>query len=283
MRGGSPAILMRSGVGPGQHLRSFDIPVVSDLGGVGRNLQEHPQVWISGFVNVSTYNVQTSPLRILAHGFNWFFRGLGPAAEPVSHAVAFLRTRPQTETRPDVQLHFVPVGYTVTETGVTLLDRPAVTIPCCVLRPLSRSELSLRSRDPADPPRILSRLLSNEDDIKRLTDGVRISRRIFETKAFAPFYQGPSHPPAEVRSDDDIRAFFRRQAEGAYHAAGTCKMGIGEDAVVSKELKVRGVQRLRVADASIMPNVTSGNTNAPTMMIGEKASALLLQERERGG
>jgi choline dehydrogenase len=280
---GSPGVLMRSGIGPAQHLTAMGVNVVSDLSGVGQNLQEHPQVWVSGHVNVSTYNVETSPRHILMHGFNWLVRGIGPAAAPVSHAVAFLRTRPQSETRPDVQLHFVPVGYKVTKTGVTLLDRPAITIACCVLRPLSRSEVALRSSSPLDPPRIVSRILSNDDDVERLAEGFRISRRIFESKAFEPYYEGAYQPAQGVRSKDEIRDFFKREAEGSYHPAGTCKMGSGGDAVVSKDLKVRGVRGLRVADASIMPIVTSGNTNAPTIMIGEKASALISNEGRQVG
>lgn len=273
---GSPGILMRSGIGAPEHLKQMGVPVISALNGVGQNLQDHPQVWISGHVNVSTYNVETTPRHLLAHGFNWLVRGVGPAAAPVSHAVAFLRTRPSDERRPDVQLHFVPVGYKVTETGVTLLDRPAVTIACCVLRPLSRSQVFLKDKDPRTPPRILSKLLSNEDDIDRLRRGLRLSRQIFESNAFAPYFQGAWRPSTDVHDDEQIMEFFRNEAEGSYHPAGTCKMGVGADAVVGKDLRVRGVEGLRVADASIMPTITSGNTNAPTLMIGEKAAALVL-------
>ena len=276
---GSPGVLMRSGIGNKHHLEANGIEVIKDLPGVGQNLQEHPQVWVSGYVNVSTYNMETSPSHVVRHGLNWLMRGKGPAASPISHAVAFIRTRPETESRPDVQLHFVPVGYEVTETGITLLDRPAVTIAACVLRPKSRSEILLRSDSPFDPPRLQSRMLSDPDDIARLSDAFRISQNILESNAFKPYYEGAFKPARKLQTDEEILDFFKQSAEGSYHPAGTCKMGIGEDAVVSKELKVIGVEGLRVADASIMPVITSGNTNAPSIMIGEKAAAMILLER----
>ncbi len=275
---GSPGVLMRSGIGNEDHLKANGIKVINHLPGVGQNLQEHPQVWVSGYVNVSTYNMETSASHVVRHGLNWLMRGKGPAASPISHAVAFIRTRPETESRPDVQLHFVPVGYEVTERGISLLDRPAVTIAACVLRPKSRSEILLRSDSPFDPPRLKSRMLSDLDDIVRLSDAFRISQNILESNAFKPYYQGAFKPARKLRTDEEILAFLKQSAEGSYHPAGTCKMGTGEDAVVSKELKVIGVESLRVADASIMPVVTSGNTNAPSIMIGEKAAAMILLE-----
>ena len=275
---GSPAVLMRSGIGPAAHLRELGIEVNCDLPGVGQNLQEHPQVWISNYVDISTYNLETTPLRAMRHGLNWLLRGSGPAASPICQAVAFVRTRPQEETRPDLQMHFVPAGYKVTVDGLVLLDRAAVTISCCVLRPQSRSEIRLKSADCQVPPRIVSRILDHPDDVRRLLDGFKMAWRIFRSKAFAPHDRGPCQPRLETISDDQILAYFREQAEGGYHPAGSCRMGIGDDAVVDKTLKVRGVAGLRVADASIMPIVTSGNTNAPTIMIGEKASDLILAD-----
>lgn len=273
---GSPAVLMRSGIGPGSHLKELGIDVNCELPGVGQNLQEHPQVWVSNYVDLITYNLETKPLRALRHGVNWLFRGAGPAASPICQAVAFVRTRPDKEHRPDLQMHFVPAGYKVTEAGLVLLDKAAVTISCCVLRPKSRSEVLLKSSDFTIPPRIVSRLLDHPDDVQRLLDGFKMARRIFKSKAFAPHDRGACQPGPTVRSDAEILAYFREQAEGGYHPAGSCRMGIGEDAVVDKTLRVRGVRKLRVADASIMPTVTSGNTNAPSIMIGERASAFIL-------
>ncbi len=276
---GSPGVLMRSGIGNQHHLEAHGIKVISHLPGVGQNLQEHPQVWVSGYVNVSTYNMETSARHVVRHGVNWLMRGKGPAASPISHAVAFIRTRPATESRPDVQLHFVPVGYEVTASGITLLDRPAITIAACVLRPKSRSEILLRSNSPFDPPRLKSCMLSDPDDIARLSDAFRISQKILESNAFKPYYEGAFKPARKLQTDEEILDFFKQSAEGSYHPAGTCRMGTGGDAVVSKELKVIGVESLRVADASIMPVITSGNTNAPSIMIGEKAAAMILTEQ----
>lgn len=275
---GSPAVLMRSGIGPAAHLKDFGIEVKRDLAGVGQNLQEHPQVWISNYVDTITYNLETTPLRALRHGLNWLFRGAGPAASPICQAVAFVRTRPDKENRPDLQMHFVPAGYKVTDLGLILLPRAAVTISCCVLRPKSRSEVRLKSADFNVPPRIASRLLEDPDDVQRLLDGFKMARRIFKSQAFAPHDRGACQPGSEVNSDDEILGYFREQAEGGYHPAGSCRMGIGADAVVDKTLKVHGVAGLRVADASIMPSVTSGNTNAPSIMIGERASAFILAD-----
>ncbi len=275
---GSPAVLMRSGIGPANHLKELGITVHSDLAGVGQNLQEHPQVWVSNYVDLRTYNLETTPLRIVKHGVDWLLRGKGPAASPICQAVAFVRTRPQEESRPDLQMHFVPAGYKVTEKGLELLSRPAVTLACCVLRPQSRSEVRLRSADCNVPPTIISRILDHSEDVRRLLDGFKLARRIFASEAFAPHNRGACQPGEEVVSDDEIHAYFRAQAEGGYHPAGSCRMGIGQDAVVDAALKVRGISGLRVADASIMPIVTSGNTNAPTIMIGEKASSLILSD-----
>jgi len=275
---GSPAVLMRSGIGPAAHLRELDIEVKSDLPGVGRNLQEHPQVWISNYVDLSTYNLETAPLRALRHGLTWLVRGSGPAASRICQAVAFVRTRPREETRPDLQMHFVPAGYKVTDKGLELLDRAAVTISCCVLRPQSRSEVWLKSADCKVPPRIVSRILDHPDDVRRLLDGFKLALQIFRSKAFAPHDRGPCQPNVSDISDGDIVSYFREQAEGGYHPAGSCRMGIGDDAVVDRTLKVRGIGGLRVADASIMPVVASGNTNAPTIIIGEKASDLILAD-----
>ena len=272
----SPAILLRSGIGPGADLAALDIPVVADSPGVGSNLQEHPVAWVAGHVDISTYNTEVTPSGYVRHGLDWLLRGKGPAASPIAQAVAFVRTRPEEESRPDVQLHFVPTGYEFGPDGIALLERPGVTIPVNVCRPKSRSRLALRSPDPTEPPRIFSNLLDDEDDVKRMIDGCRISRAIFESTAFKPHFQGLYLPAPEVRSDEALEAYLRQYTLPAYHPAGTCAMGIDDMAVVDPALRVVGVERLRVIDASIMPTVTSANTNAPTIMIGEKGADLVL-------
>ncbi len=274
----SPAILMRSGIGPAGELGTHGIAVVHAAPGVGQNLQEHPIAWVSGYVSLSTYNLQLTPYHFVKHGLNWLVMGRGPAASPISQAIAFLRTRPKEETRPDIQLHFTPTGYEFGPDGLALLKRAAVTVPANVCRPKSRSELTLRSASPDDPPRIKSRLLADEDDVRRMIDGCRIARSILEAPAFKPYYQGPCMPAPDVRSDDELKAYLRQYTLPAYHPVGTCKMGIDTMAVVDGRLRVIGVERLRVVDASIMPLLTSSNTNAPTIMIGEKGADMILAD-----
>ena len=272
----SPAILMRSGIGPAEDLAGLSIPVVADSPGVGHNLQEHPAAWVAGYVDISTYNTEATPSGWVRHGLNWLLRGKGPAASPISQAVAFVRTRSEEEDRPDIQIHFIPTGYEFGADGIKLLERPGVTIPVNVCRPKSRSRLTLRSADPDTPPRIFSNLLGDEDDVRRMVDGRKISRAIFESEAFRPHFKGFYLPAPGDRSDEALEAYVRQYTQPAYHPAGTCAMGIGGSAVVDPALRVRGVDGLRVIDASIMPVVTSANTNAPTIMIGEKGSDLIL-------
>ena len=250
--------------------------MVADSPGVGNNLQEHPVAWVAGHVDISTYNTEVTVSGYVRHGLNWLLRGKGPAASPIAQAVAFVRTRPEEEERPDIQLHFTPTGYEFGPDGIKLLERPGVTIPANVCRPKSRSRLTLRSPDANEPPRIFSNLLGDEDDVRRMVDGCKISRAIFESAAFKPHFQGLFLPASDVRSDAELEAYVRQYTLPAYHPAGTCKMDIDDRAVVDPELRVVGVERLRVIDASIMPIVTSSNTNAPTIMIGEKGSDLVL-------
>ena len=272
----SPAILLRSGIGPGADLAALGIPVVAESPGVGNNLQEHPAAWVAGYVDISTYNTEATATGFVRHGLDWLLRGKGPAASPIAQAVAFVRTRLEEEDRPDIQIHFVPTGYDFGPNGIKLLDRPAITLPVNVCRPRSRSRLTLRSPDPTDPPRIFSNILGDEDDMRRMIDGCNISRAIFESAAFKPHFQGLFLPAPEARSDADLEAYLRGHTLPSYHPAGSCKMGIDDMAVVDPDLRVAGVAGLRVIDASIMPIVTSSNTNAPTIMIGEKGSDLVL-------
>ncbi|MDH3659208.1 MAG: GMC family oxidoreductase N-terminal domain-containing protein [Alphaproteobacteria bacterium] len=276
----SPAVLMRSGIGPGDHLREHGIGVVENLPGVGQNLQEHPIVWVSGYVDVSTYNTEVRPHHFVKHGLSWLLFGSGPAASPITQACAFIRTRPNEETRPDIQLQFVPTGYKLVPEGLLLMDRPAITILVNVCRPESRSTLRLASKDPKVQPLIFSNLLGEDDDVERMVAGCRAARAIFESRAFGSHYLGPCLPDIDVQSDSDFRSYIRAGTGPAYHPAGTCKMGRDATSVVDDRLRVRRMDRLRVVDASIMPVVTSANTNAPTIMIGEKASDLILEDQK---
>ncbi len=276
----SPTVLMRSGLGPEDHLVQLGISVLRPLPGVGKNLQENPIAFPAAFVNVSTHNTERSPYRFVKHGLNWLLFGKGPAAGPVAHAGAFIRTRPDQETRPDIQLQFFPVVY-ASEPGkpVRFLDRPGVLIGVNTCRPRSCSEIQLRSPNPDDPPRILSTLFSDPDDVQRTIAGCRVVREIFNSKAFAPYFEQEVFPGPAVQSDAEFEQYLRIGTLPAYHPVGTCKMGVGEDAVVDERLRVAGVEGLRVVDASIMPLIPSANTNAPTIMVAERASDLILEDR----
>ena len=230
---------------------------------------------MAGHVGIGTYNTEANVAGYVRHGLDWLLRGKGPAASPIAQAVAFVRTRPEEE-RPDIQIHFVPTGYEFGPEGIKLLERPGITLPVNVCRPKSRSRLTLRSADASEPPRIFSNLLGDEDDMRRMIDGCRISRAIFESAAFEPHFEGLYLPAPGDRSDEALEAYMRQYTLPAYHPAGTCKMGVDDMAVVDPDLRVTGVAGLRVIDASIMPVVTSANTNAPTIMIGEKGSDLVL-------
>ena len=275
----SPAILMRTGIGPAGHLSELGIEVVHDSPGVGQNLQEHPIAWVSGYTSVSTYNTEVSPGKFVRHGLDWLLFGRGPAASPITQACAFVRTRPDEEHRPDVQIQFVPTGYKLVPEGLILMNRPAVTLLVNVCRPKSRSTLELASDDPDAIPVIRSNLLGEDDDVTRMVAGCRMARAMFESKAFSSYYEGPCLPGPDVSSDEDFEAYLRDATGPAYHPVGTCRMGKDTDAVVDARLRVRGIENLRVVDASIMPIVTSSNTNAPTIMIGEKGSDMILQDR----
>jgi choline dehydrogenase len=278
----SPTVLMRSGLGPEEQLAQHGISVLHHLPGVGKNLQENPIAFPAAFVNVSTHNTEVSPYKFVKHGLNWLLFGRGPASGPVAHAAAFIRTRPEQESRPDIQLQFFPVVY-ASEPGtpVKLLERPGVLIGVNTCRPRSLSEIWLRSPNPDDPPCIRSNLFSDPDDLVRTTAGCRVVREIFASKAFAPYFEQEVFPGPAVQSDAEFEEYLRIGTLPAYHPVGTCKMGLGDEAVVDERLRVRGVEGLRVVDASIMPVIPSANTNAPTIMVAERASDLILEDRSR--
>jgi len=278
----SPTVLMRSGLGAEEPLRRLGISVLRHLPGVGKNLQENPIAFPGAFVNVSTHNTELSPYRFVKHGLNWLLFGRGPAAGPVAHAGAFIRTRPDRESRPDVQLQLFPVLY-ASEPGtpVRFLERPGVLVGVNACRPRSSSEISLRSPDPDEPPCIKANLFADPDDVERTIAGCRAVREIFAARAFAPYFEQEFLPGPAVQSDAEYEQFLRSSTLPAYHPVGTCKMGIGDDAVVNERLRVIGVERLRVVDASVMPVIPSANTNAPTIMVAERASDLILEDRPR--
>ena len=272
----SPKLLMLSGIGPGDHLKANGIEIVRDLPGVGANLQEHPEGMVGIDVNVSTYNTEINSPKILLHGLNWLLFGRGPATSPYPHAVAFIRSTPD-EPRPDIQVQLGPYAFSFFEEGIIPYDRPAISAAINVSYPRSRGRILLRSADPGAPPVISHALLADDNDMQRLIRGCQQVREILNGPVFAPYRIGERLPGPDVQSADEWRDYLRRTTFLGYHPVGTCKMGTDSLAVTRPDLTVRGVRGLRVADASVMPGLTSGNTNATAMMIGERAADFIRQ------
>ena len=267
----SPKLLMLSGIGPAGSLRGAGIDVVQDLPGVGANLQEHPEGMVGIDVKVPTYNTEINSWKIVLHGLNWLLFGRGPATSPYPHAVAFIRSAP-SEPRPDIQVQLGPYAFSFSEQGVIPYDRPALSAAINVSYPRSRGSIRLRSPDPDAAPVISHALLADEDDVDRLIRGCRKVRKILNGPAFAQQRIGERLPGPDVQSDAEWRDYLRQTAFPGYHPSGTCRMGTDALAVTRPDLAVHGIDGLRVADASVMPSLTSGNTNATVMMIGERAA-----------
>jgi choline dehydrogenase len=276
---GTPHLLMHSGIGPCQMLNQCGIPVRLDCPGVGKNLQEHCGVWIIQDVRegIRTANMDYGSWRSAVHGLRFLLTGTGPVASPTAQAMLFARTH-DGAISPDVQVHFMPMGYSLKNNNMEVLGSPAMMAVPSITKPKSRGSLTIRSPDPLDKPLIEPRLLSAKEDMSSLISGCRLVRKIFSSPSLGSFSRGELSPGSQVESDEDWEQVLRESAGPIYHVVGTCKMGTDEDAVVDNRLRVRGVDGLRIVDSSIMPTITSGNTNAPTMMIAAKAADIILQE-----
>ncbi len=269
----SPHLLMLSGIGPADALKKLDIPVVHDASEVGRNLQDHLDVSVIYEMTkpISMYS-KTKGLKQPMIGIQYMLSKQGHGRTNHLHAGAFLKTRGELD-RPDIQLHLV--NAVMIDHARVQPDRDGFTIHACQLRPESRGEVRLASRDPFTEPLIDPRYLSTETDRRTMRDAVRIVREIVAQDA-VKLYRGPEmRPGAHVRTDSEIDAWIRRTAETIYHPVGTVRMGADERAPVDGDLRVRGVEGLRVIDASVMPTLIGGNTNAPTIMIAEKLSDII--------
>lgn len=270
----SPQLLMLSGIGPGGHLRQNDIRVVHDLPGVGQNLKDHPDF-------VSTYRTSRrdvlgpSPTGLwhLMRDAWQFSRGRygGLMHTNGAEAGGFLKTDASLD-RPDIQLHYV-VGI-LRDHARKVSPHHGVSLHTCILRPKSTGWVKLASSNPLDAPLIHPNFLDHPDDADALLKGVRLSQRIMSSPAMAPYAQAETHPALHL-NDDELLTEIRRRSDTVYHPVGTCRMGSDDSSVVDAQLRVRGMSRLRVIDASVMPTLIGGNTSAPTMMIAEKAADLL--------
>ncbi len=273
----SPHLLQLSGIGPADHLREFGIDVVHDLPGVGENLQDHLDVCtIRRCKKPITYDFGL--LREAWVGLRFLLTRSGPGTTNAAEAGGFVRSRHATDSRPDIQFHFVPAQ--LDDHGRNRLPGHGFTLHACNLRPKSRGRIRLGSADPAEQPSIRPNYLTHPEDMPMMLECVRISRELFAAAPFAPYRGKEIFPGSEIQSVAGLEAFVRQKAETIYHPVGTCKMGIDDAAVVDPALRVRGMEGLRVVDASIMPTLVSGNTNAPTIMIAEKAAAMILGESE---
>jgi choline dehydrogenase-like flavoprotein len=273
----SPQLLMLSGVGRAADLQAHGIPVVHDLPGVGRNLQDHIDVAqvIDAPHLTDLFGLSLPGIANAVKGmFEWRKHRTGPMTTNFAEAGGFIRSTPQ-EAIPDLQLHFV-VGKLVDHGRKTVFGH-GYSCHVCLLRPSSRGTVTLDSADPLAAPRIDPGFLSDADDVQRLVRGFRAMRDILAQPALAG-HRGRELPvSAAATTDAQVEAYIRANADTIYHPVGTCAMGSGPLAVVDAQLRVRGVDGLRVVDASVMPSIVGGNTNAPTIMIGEKAADLVKQ------
>lgn len=273
----SPHLLMLSGIGPGAHLRDHGIDVRVDLAGVGQNLSEHPMVYAEFAAATDTFLNQLRLDRAALSVLRWALLGTGPFASQVTSCAALLKTLPDLD-RPDIQLMVMPVRLDaklwMPGIGKRLADRFSIMV--IQLHPESRGQLSLYSADPTDRPRIRLNLLSHERDYAELRRGIRVLRRLFDAAPLSTLAPRETKPGPDYQSDADLDAFIRANLRITQHPVGTCRMGTGRGAVVDPSLRVIGAENLRVVDASIMPTVPGGNTNAPVIMVAEKASDLIL-------
>jgi choline dehydrogenase len=274
---GSPHILQLSGIGPAAALEAAGVPVRHELKGVGENLQDHLQVRFVYACNASgsLNDVWHSRWRQLLTGMEYVFTRRGILTIGAGAVGAFARSRPGVDL-PDVQFHFLPLS--ADRPGLGLHTFSGVTASVCQLRPESRGTIAIASADPAAHPRIVSNYLAVEADRRVLLDGMRLVRRVTGQAPFARVVVREHLPGPQAASDEELMAYARAYATTVFHPCGTCKMGGDPRAVVDARLKVHGLEGLRVADASIMPTMTSGNTNAPTIMIGEKAADMIRED-----
>jgi choline dehydrogenase len=268
---GSPQLLMLSGIGPAKHLRSLNIPVLCDLPGVGANLQDHPAVPVA---YECSQPITLASAETLANLVRYMAFKTGPLTSNVGEAGGFVKSSPSLAT-PNLQFHFAP-GYFV-EHGFQKIKEHAYSFGPTLLRPFSRGTITLRSSNPLDAPVIHANYFSDPRDTQAVMEGLKIARAIGAAKAFAKYRKRELLPGPDAKDDKALRAHITKFGETLYHPVGTCKMGSDSNAVVDSQLRVHGVEGLRVVDASIMPIIPGGNTNAPTIMIAEKAADLIKQ------
>ena len=269
---GTPGLLMRSGIGPADHLSDLGIDVIADRDGVGANLQEHPGVGQNKFINRHSLNSRMRPWHVAGYALRYLLNRTGPLSTPAVPAMGLVRTDPDLD-EPDVQVHFMPLGYDADPNAEAwdssgLPKEKIVTLYASVCHPKSRGRVLLGENG---EPRVEHQFFGDPEDMKTLVAGCRFVDRIYQTKAMQEIVVADRNPNPVPSSDDEWASFIRKHVAPGYHAVGSCRMGEDDNAVVGPDLMVKGFTGIRIADASIMPAITSTNTNATAIMIGEKA------------
>ncbi len=275
----SPKILMLSGIGPAQDLKKQGINVIVDSAHVGANLREHPNAQIGFRVDQRTFNQDINSARVAWHALRWLVARRGPATSPYPHAVGFYRSSPEKNS-PDIQLLFGPFGFELTPEGVAPSLSPMVTLVIGLSYARSSGQLALTSSDWRDKPRIKLEMLSDPRDIADLTAGCRMARAMMEHEPMARHVKAEISPGDEVQSDKEWEDYLRHTVDPTYHPVSTCRMAPSiDDGVVAPDLRVHGIDGLRVVDASVFPEHVSGNTNGAVLMVAEKASDMIQKEK----
>jgi choline dehydrogenase len=273
---GSPQILQLSGIGAKELLDKHQIPVVKELPGVGQNLQDHLQIRLVFKTSQDTLNDElNSYFKQFKVGLQYIFNRTGPLTLAASQVAIFTKSDPSVE-RPDIQFHMQPLSADKPGDGVHPFS--AFTASVCQLRPHSRGHIEIKSRDPLDHPEIHPNYLSDERDHKVAIASVKVARNISEAPALKPYILDEYVPGRKFQTDEELLDAARQYSQTIYHPTSTCKMGNDKMAVVNDRLQVHGIQGLRVIDASIMPEIVSGNTNAPAIMIAEKGADMILED-----
>lgn len=274
----SPGVLLRSGIGPGAELCAMGIEVVANLAGVGRNVQEHCGVSQSRLIDVPSYNTMVGPLRLAGHFLKYVMAKRGILTSIAVHAMAYARSSPELN-EPDIAMSFLPLAIGFVGGHPALAKQAGVTIGSQVLKPHGRGCIHLKDLDPCSKPLIEHALLGDPRDLELTVKGCRLVSQVFASPPLGKHVIGNHEPASLPQSDSEWEVYARERVGIGYHPVGSCRMGTDDLAVVDPRLRVRGVEQLRVVDASIMPNIISGNTNAATIAVAEKAAEMMIADR----